>query len=192
VLAETVSAETLLASESILTAEIVPIKLGDDKRVDFEFVLEECESYEVVEKDNNKVYNIKYKYKNEDTIIGLLKNYDLIIEKMGVTTKNIENQNDRITETQTSFVTLEHDIKDTTTQINSVTELTNELDKEKKLVVDSICNLSAVCEENSASAEETTASVEELNAVISQTSARAKNVDESAKELMKNVSIFTV
>ncbi len=64
------SPEDYIANEYILTAEIVPLKQNDDKTMYFEFLLEECEAYDVVEKDNTKIYNIKYKYKNENNIVS--------------------------------------------------------------------------------------------------------------------------
>ena len=65
-----------------------------------------------------------------------------------------------------------------------------DINKEIKSMVDMISNLSAISEENSAATQETMAAIEEMNATIGQVHQKAKNVDESAEELMKEVNVF--
>jgi len=57
--------------ESILEAELIPNKDGYDQRMEFQFILDLCESYTIKHKNNIKIYEIKYKYKNEQEIISL-------------------------------------------------------------------------------------------------------------------------
>jgi methyl-accepting chemotaxis protein len=128
----------------------------------------------------------------EKTIEALSENYSMIIQKMGVTTASVKRQSEQIGETRQAFVLLDADIKDTVSQIEDMAKATTVLDDMKAKIVDSICSLSAVSEENSASTEETTASMQELNAVILQGSNRARDVKDKAKALMDGVSIFRV
>ena len=65
------SPKDFLDNESIMQAEIVPLEDDFDKRMEFLFVLDECESYEIIKRKGKKVYNIKYKYKNQKNIISL-------------------------------------------------------------------------------------------------------------------------
>lgn len=128
----------------------------------------------------------------ERKIGALTGNYAAIIKKMTVTTENIASQSRQIADTKEAFTSLDCDIKDTAGQIRDIATATAELDKMKEQIVDSICSLSAVSEENSASTEQTTASMEELDAVIQQGSDRAKEVKERAKALIDDVSVFKV
>ena len=76
--------------------------------------------------------------------------------------------------------------------VAKIATTTDALDAMKKTVVDAVCSLSAVSEENSASTEETTASMEELNVVITQATDSTKAVDSKAKELKELVNVFKV
>jgi len=126
----------------------------------------------------------------EITINELLNNFNLIIQKMKVTTTNINEQNEKITRAEKSFFDLETDIKNISDLIKEISAATDELNKEKKSVVDIICNLSAISEENSASTEEVMAGIEELNAIVTNVTERANVVDEHAKNLLDIVNVF--
>jgi len=128
----------------------------------------------------------------ENTIEALNENYSLIIRKMEVTTDRVDKQSDQIAQTKEAFGLLDNDIKDTAGQIDGVAKATHYLEEMKNKIVDSVCSLSAICQENSASAQETTASMQELNAVISQATDSTKEVKERAKALMDDVSVFRV
>ena len=65
-------------------------------------------------------------------------------------------------------------------------------DSARKSVVDIITNLSAISEENAASAQETTASMEELNATINTLAAEAEKLDELSKILKNDMNFFTI
>lgn len=124
------------------------------------------------------------------TIGTLLDNFSLIIEKMRVTTESIGIQNEQIAETRKAFDLLDCDIKDTADQIESIVNAIEILNDKKKQIIDSICSLSAVSEENSASTEETTASMEELDAIIAQAEIKARDIKTIAESLKINVGVF--
>lgn len=126
----------------------------------------------------------------EATIVELLANYEMIIRKMAETTKKIIEQNEHITGTKAAFTTLDNDINDTAQQIEVITSAAGELDVMKNSIVDSICSLSAISEENSAATEQTTASMEGLDEVITQVATGAKEVETKAKELKEYVAVF--
>ena len=128
----------------------------------------------------------------EKTIELLNENYSHIIKKMEVTTENVEIQSDQIEQTRSAFGLLDSDIKDTVGQISDVAKATETLETMKNRIIDSVCSLSAICQENSASTEETTAGMQELNAIISQATENANRVKEKAKALMDDVSVFKV
>jgi len=126
----------------------------------------------------------------EETITTLLNGYEMIIQKMLVTTENIQKQNEQIIKTKDAFVTLDNDTKDTAKQVEEITKAASSLDNMKRYIVDSICSLSAVSEENSAATQQTTASVLQLNEIIAEAANSAQEVEEKAKALKEYVSIF--
>lgn len=130
--------------------------------------------------------------KIESTIENLLEDYKLIVDKMIVTTESIEEQNDSIIRTKGAFTNLQDNIQRLADQVGAVTDTVEEVDNIKNTIIDAICSLSAVSEENSAATEEITSSVEELNTVISKATDGAKEVKGRAKELMDDVSVFKV
>ena len=128
----------------------------------------------------------------EKTINGLLKNFNLIVQKMKVTTDNINQQKEKIEKTNTSFNELDNDIKVASTQIEKIANATDGINNQKDKVIDTICNLSATSEENSAASQEVMAGVEELSAMIVEVADRANVVDNKAKELVNSVSVFKI
>ena len=65
-------------------------------------------------------------------------------------------------------------------------------DSARAAVIDVITNLSAISQENAASAEETTASMEELNATINVLAGEAVKLKEIAAQLKEEMSFFRV
>lgn len=126
----------------------------------------------------------------EQILIDLVKNYAVIGQNVKNTSDNMTVQNDKLTETQKVFSVLENDINKAIDSISQINVMTEDINKEIKSMVDMISNLSAISEENSAATQETMAAIEEMNATIGQVHQKAKNVDESAEELMKEVNVF--
>lgn len=130
--------------------------------------------------------------KVEGNMESLNVNYEQIVNKMHTTTDRVDSQSDQIQQTKEAFGLLDSDIKDTARQIDDVVRATANLEEMKNKIVDSICSLSAICQENSASAQETTAAMVELDEVISQATDSTKEVKERARTLMEDVSVFRV
>ena len=175
-----ISRQTNLLS---LNASIEAARAGEQGR-GFAVVAEEVKN--LAEQSANSATDI------EKTIEELIENYAMIIRKMGVMTETMARQSEQIGLTKESFETLDIGIKETTVGVEQVTKATEDLEAMKDYIVDAVCSLSAVCEENSASTEETTASMEELNAVITQATEKTKVVDSRAKALADSVSVFRV
>lgn len=120
----------------------------------------------------------------------LLKNYKLIIDEMQTMTENFKVQNEKIKDTKEIFLDLEKGINNTAAQIEGIDEAIITLNKEREEIIDAICNLSAISEENSASSEETMAAIEELNSVITEVYEKAQNLEVQSSNLTKEISIF--
>jgi len=128
----------------------------------------------------------------EGNMDSLNDNYTRIVDKMNATTDRVNEQSEQITQTKEAFKLLDSDIKDTAGQITDVVKATANLEEMKNKMVDSICSLSAICQENSAAAQQTAASMQEVDAVITQVTENTKEVKERAKALMNDVSVFKV
>ena len=123
-------------------------------------------------------------------IQDLLNNYKIIIDEMTAMISNLQAQNQKINETKTMFLTLEQGIDNTANQINTIDKAVNVLNTEKEGIIDAVCNLSAISQENSASSEETMASIEELNSIITEVYEKSQNLEVHASDLMDKVDIF--
>ena len=127
-----------------------------------------------------------------ENLNDLVNNYQLIIKKMDQTTENINDQNDKLIETKTNFVTLENGINDTNRQITLINEMVEDLNKEREAISEVVLNLSAVSQENAASTEEIMASIEELNSIVTIVDNKASGLTELSNELAAKVGIFTI
>lgn len=122
----------------------------------------------------------------------LLNNYRLIISEMENINSSFKNQNEKIADTKTAFLTLEQGISNTANQISDIDKAIIALNKEREEIVDAVCNLSAISEENSASSEETMASIEELNSIIEEVYNKAQNLEHHSANLLQKVKIFKI
>ena len=127
-----------------------------------------------------------------ENLNDLVNNYQLIIKKMDQTTENINDQNDKLIETKTNFVTLENGINDTNRQITLINEMVEDMNKEREAISEVVLNLSAVSQENAASTEEIMASIEELNSIVTIVDNKASGLTELSNELAAKVGIFTI
>lgn len=126
----------------------------------------------------------------EEVVNKLQSDYQLIINNMKTTTDKIKEQDGFISNTEMAMCEMEESINITMQEIKHINELVENVNKEKTIILDIICNLSAISEENAASTEQTMAGIEELNSIIMQVNDKAKDVENEAMSLLNALSIF--
>ena len=102
-----------------------------------------------------------------DVIAALLTESDMTVKVMQEVETIISEQREKLEATQKHFAEVEHGINSSREDTGMIEERTRVCDDSRKTVVDVIENLSALSQENAASAQETTASMEELGATTS-------------------------
>ncbi len=101
-----------------------------------------------------------------DVINALLTESEMTVEIMKEVESIIKDQKEKLNATQSHFVNVTTGINSSREDTSMIEKRTQVCDSSRKTVVDVISNLSALSQENAASAQETTASMEELNATI--------------------------
>lgn len=102
----------------------------------------------------------------------------------------VAEQQEKLDDTKTSFKAVSNGIQVTKDGTALINDRAVSCDSAKNKIVDIISNLSAISEENAASAQETTASMEELNATINMLAETAKELKTLAEELNEDMSFF--
>ena len=120
----------------------------------------------------------------------LFENYNLIIEKMQTTHKNVNQQSDTVNNIVAIFKNLEIDISKTANIAQDIANMVKELNIAQAALVDVITNLSVISEENAASTQETMASVEELNATFSTMNDSIGAINKEVSNLNEKVNEF--
>lgn len=98
--------------------------------------------------------------------------------------------NDMINETSNAMNTLNDNVQHSIDGIDKITASTDSCEQSQTEISDSIGGLSAISEENAASAEETGASMEELNATVTTLNEAANQLNDIAAELKKEMEFF--
>lgn len=101
-----------------------------------------------------------------DVINSLLADSEMTVKIMLEAEEIIKDQKEKLDATQSHFVEVAAGINSSREDASMIEKRTQVCDSSRKTVVDVISNLSALSQENAASAQETTASMEELNATI--------------------------
>lgn len=100
------------------------------------------------------------------------------------------NQQSALGETLTSVDGMIEDITTTVTGVHRISNGADTCESSKNSVVDTMSALSAISEENAASAEETGAAMQELSATVTTLAGSASHLKEIAEELNKEISFF--
>lgn len=125
-----------------------------------------------------------------DDLEQLITNYAMIVKKMDLTYENVNLQNEKFVATNKTFQVLEKNIQHTVEKTGNITDMVEQLDTERKEMIDTISDLSAISEENAAATEECLASTEELTSSATIINDNVKDVDSNATQLLTEVSQF--
>lgn len=104
----------------------------------------------------------------------------------------IAEQSEKLGDTQQRFGEVSDGISVSREGTNVIRDNASSCDSARAQVVDVISNLSAISEQNAASAQETTASMEELNATITMLAEAAGNLKNLSAELNEDMNFFKV
>ncbi len=126
-------------------------------------------------------------------IIGeLLHNSQEMLTQMDDAIVLLKDQKAKLDNTKTKVGQVGDGIKVSQSGTAEIKVNADSCDSARSSVVDIITNLSAISEENAASAQETTASMEELNATINTLAEEAEKLDNLSKILREDMNFFTV
>ncbi|EOS44314.1 hypothetical protein C810_03473 [Lachnospiraceae bacterium A2] len=123
-----------------------------------------------------------------DVINSLLEDSEMTVEIMKEVEEIIIDQREKLVATQSHFVEVETGINNSREGASMIEQRTHVCDESRKTVVEVISNLSALSQENAASAQQTTASMEELNDTIQLLAGAAnslRNMSDRMEEEMK-------
>lgn len=104
----------------------------------------------------------------------------------------MKEQEEKLSSTTQKFDEITDGIAATKVSAEEIKDLTVACNESRERIVDIMSNLSAISEENAASAQETTASMEELNATINMLAGEAKKVNDMAEDLERKMAFFTI
>lgn len=125
-----------------------------------------------------------------DVINSLLADSEMTVEIMKEVEEIIKDQREKLNATQSQFVNVTAGINSSREDTSMIEKRTQVCDSSRKTVVDVISNLSALSQENAASAQETTASMEELNATISLLADAANGLRAVSDKMEKDMKFF--
>ncbi|MBQ7564121.1 MAG: hypothetical protein IJT16_09035 [Lachnospiraceae bacterium] len=104
-------------------------------------------------------------------------------------TSNESQEFDRMSD---SFDEMEAELKDTEAGNENIEQLVESVNQDKNAIMNAVESLSSISQQNAASTEETSASLEQLSDNMLDVVAEAKNLQEIADRLQKNVQFFRV
>lgn len=125
-----------------------------------------------------------------DIINSLLAESELTVEIMKEVGAIVTDQRQKIEDTQSHFTNVTEGINSSREDTTMIEERTHVCDESRKTVVDVIANLSAISEENAASAQETTASMEELSATINLLAEAANSLKGLSDQVNDDIKFF--
>ena len=125
-----------------------------------------------------------------DVINALLAESDMTVKIMQEVEGIITEQRQKLEDTQCNFAEVADGIHSSREETSMIEQQTQVCDTSRKTVVDVISNLSALSEENAASAEETTASMEELSVTINLLADAAANLKDLSSKMDEEIKFF--
>lgn len=175
-----IAAETNLLS---LNASIEAARAGEQGRG---FAVVAAQIQQLAEQSNASARRI------EEIISYLINDSDKAVKTMDVVTDIMERQNDNVAQMDERFRKVVAGIEESLEAINRIAEKTENLDKARVSVVDTVQSLTAIAEQNAASAEESAASIIEISNIIADISARADELKKIAVEIDSSMEMFQI
>ncbi len=125
-----------------------------------------------------------------DVIEGLIRDSENTVRIMEQVQEIMNEQQDKLHATRSQFAKVGREVSEAADAAGMIRSQTERCDESRANVVDVITNLSAISEENAASAQQTTASMEELNVTISTLAESARQLQELSDSLEENIFFF--
>lgn len=173
-----IAEETNLLS---LNASIEAARAGEQGRG---FAVVAAQIQKLAEQSNDSAKQI------ELIISQLISDSDKSVETMNVVKDIMLKQSENVSKTDENFGQVLKGIEDSIQAINRITVKTEEMDKARVSVVDTVQNLTAIAEENAASTEETSASITEITSAVADISAKAEMLKVIADKMDESMAIF--
>lgn len=173
-----IAEETNLLS---LNASIEAARAGEQGRG---FAVVASQIQKLAEQSNDSAKQI------ELIISQLISDSDKSVETMNVVKDIMLKQSENVSKTDENFGQVLKGIEDSIQAINRITVKTEEMDKARVSVVDTVQNLTAIAEENAASTEETSASITEITSAVADISAKAEMLKVIADKMDESMAIF--
>lgn len=173
-----IAEETNLLS---LNASIEAARAGEQGRG---FAVVAAQIQKLAEQSNDSAKQI------ELIISQLISDSDKSVETMNVVKDIMLKQSENVSKTDENFGQVLKGIEDSIQAINRITIKTEEMDKARVSVVDTVQNLTAIAEENAASTEETSASITEITSAVADISAKAEMLKVIADKMDESMAIF--
>lgn len=123
-------------------------------------------------------------------IDGLMSESEKSVEVMREVKTNVDMQSSKLVNTKENFKVVIDGVMKSVESVNEIELLMNELNENRKLIIDIIQSLSAISEENAAASEETSASTTQLSEVINDLAKDADSLKDLAKTLNQEISVF--
>ncbi|MBE5940281.1 MAG: HAMP domain-containing protein [Lachnospiraceae bacterium] len=172
--------ETTLLS---LNASIEAARAGEAGRG---FAVVASEIQKLAEQSNESANQIN------NIIKDLITDSTTAVETMENVKSIMKVQSDSVSKTNLLFNEMKENMNDSVSAINEISVQTNEIDDARTVVVDAVQNLSAIAEENAASAQQTSASILEVNEMTQYIGERAERLDDVSTELAEAMGFFTI
>lgn len=125
-----------------------------------------------------------------DIVDSLLKDSAEAVETMQAVKDVVQTQDRDMQETNAKLSEVLNGIEDSFAMVNKVTEQTEQMDEARANVIDIVQSLSAVSQENAASAEETLASITVVNDVVHEISKQSADLKAVSDEINKKLEVF--